>query len=115
MLRTFVVPQLQHRQCLTSTIFMQDGAPSHIHRFVKALLLQYFTDESVISRSFSNPWPSRSPDLTSCDFWLWGHLKNLIYHGDVATLNELKNSITLHARSITTDQPLNTLSIALKF
>ncbi|GBM37664.1 hypothetical protein AVEN_9954-1 [Araneus ventricosus] len=65
---------------------------------------EIFTDERVISRSFSNPWPSRSSDLTQCDFWLCGHLKNLVYRADVPTLDDLKNSITLHVRSITTDQ-----------
>ena len=24
-------------------------------------------------------WPSRSPDLTVCDFHLWGYLKNKVY------------------------------------
>ncbi|GFX82637.1 hypothetical protein TNCV_1193121 [Trichonephila clavipes] len=24
-------------------------------------------------------WPSRSPDLTLCDFWLWGFLKDNAY------------------------------------
>ncbi|GFU38724.1 uncharacterized protein TNCV_970551 [Trichonephila clavipes] len=24
-------------------------------------------------------WPPRSPDLSSLDYFLWGHLKNLIY------------------------------------
>lgn len=104
MLQTFVVPQLQGMRVLTSTIFMQDGAPPHIHESVKALLLQHFTDERVISRFFRNPWPPRSPDLNPCDFWLWGHLKSVVYRGGVATLNDLKNSITLHVRSITTDQ-----------
>ncbi|GBO05553.1 hypothetical protein AVEN_208219-1 [Araneus ventricosus] len=63
-----------------------------------------FTDERVIIRFFSNPWPLLLPDLTPCDFWLCGHLKNLVDRGDVATLDDLENSITLHVRSITTDQ-----------
>ncbi|GBN54442.1 hypothetical protein AVEN_225967-1 [Araneus ventricosus] len=63
-----------------------------------------FTDERVISRFLSNPRPPLLPDLTPCDFWLCGHLKNLVYRGDVATLDDLQNSITLHVRSITTDQ-----------
>ena len=54
-----------------------------------------------ISRFFHNQWPLLSPILSSCDFWLWNHLKS---RGSVATLNDLKNSITLHVRSITTDQ-----------
>ncbi|GFX75124.1 transposable element tc3 transposase [Trichonephila clavipes] len=102
MLQTFVVPQLLQRRVLASTIFMQDGAPSHIHGSVKALLLQHFSEGRVISLSLPNPWPPRSLHLTQCDFWLWGYLKSLVYHGGVATLNNLKNSIVLHVRSLTT-------------
>ena len=25
------------------------------------------------------PWPARSPDLNPLDFWLWGHLKAMVY------------------------------------
>ncbi|GFV33780.1 hypothetical protein TNCV_4568951 [Trichonephila clavipes] len=46
----------------------------------------------------------RSPYLTLCDFWLWGHLKSVVSCGGVATLNDLKNSIMLHVQSPTTDQ-----------
>lgn len=75
MLQTFVVPQLQQRQCLTEMVFMQDGAPSHSGRAVQQFLRQHFTDDRVISRYFHMAWLPRSPDLTQCDFWLWGYLK----------------------------------------
>ncbi|GFY78018.1 uncharacterized protein TNIN_20721 [Trichonephila inaurata madagascariensis] len=41
--------------------------------------------------------------FTGSNFWLWGYLKSLVYLGGVATLNDLKNSITFHARSLTID------------
>ncbi|GFY09920.1 uncharacterized protein TNCV_3698821 [Trichonephila clavipes] len=94
---------------------MQDGALPHIHESVKALLLQHFTEERVISRFCPNSWLPRSPDPTSCDFGLWAYLKTQVYFGGVAMLNDLKNSITLHVRSLSDDLVLNTLSIALKF
>ncbi|GFX99874.1 uncharacterized protein TNCV_259111 [Trichonephila clavipes] len=56
---------------------MQDGAPPHITRCVKDVLKHHFTEERVISRQFRHLWPPRSPDLNPCDFWLWGHLKQL--------------------------------------
>ncbi|GFW68881.1 uncharacterized protein TNCV_2917801 [Trichonephila clavipes] len=31
-----------------------------------------------IGRSGLVPWPPRSPDLSSLDCFLWGHLKNLV-------------------------------------
>ncbi|GFU68126.1 uncharacterized protein TNCV_247901 [Trichonephila clavipes] len=46
----------------------------------------------------------RSPDLNLCDFWLWGYLKNLAYRGRLVTLEDLKDSIALHVRSISVDQ-----------
>ncbi|GBO04106.1 hypothetical protein AVEN_203795-1 [Araneus ventricosus] len=51
--------------------FMQDGAPPHIARQVQEMFLSYFGDDLLISRGFSTVWPSRSPDLNPCDFWLW--------------------------------------------
>ncbi|GFX66586.1 uncharacterized protein TNCV_1794971 [Trichonephila clavipes] len=49
-------------------------------------------------------WPPRSLDLNPCDFRLWGYLKNLVYGGRLITLADLKDSITLHVRSISVDQ-----------
>ncbi|GFU58804.1 uncharacterized protein TNCV_904631 [Trichonephila clavipes] len=45
-----------------------------------------------------------SRDLNPCDFWLWGYLKNFVYRGRLMTLADLKDSITLHVRSISVDQ-----------
>ncbi|GFU07433.1 histone-lysine N-methyltransferase SETMAR [Trichonephila clavipes] len=57
---------------------MQDGAPPHITRCVTDVPKHHFTEERVISRQFRHLWPPRSPDLNPCDFWLWGHLKQLV-------------------------------------
>ena len=103
MLQTFVIPQLQQRNCLQQTIFMQDGAPPHISNKVKQLLRQNFTDDRVISRSFPVAWPPRSPDLTPCDFWLWGYLKSQVYIGGVSNLSILKDNITKTVRNIPRD------------
>ena len=32
-----------------------------------------------IGRGEPIPWPPRSPDLNPLDFYLWGHLKALVY------------------------------------
>ena len=34
-------------------------------------------------------WPPRSPDLTSLDFFLWGHVKSLVYATPVETVEDL--------------------------
>ncbi|GFT87386.1 uncharacterized protein TNCV_413741 [Trichonephila clavipes] len=57
---------------------MQDGAPPHITRCDKDVLKHHFTEERVISRQFLHLRPPRSPDPNPWDFWLWGHLRQLV-------------------------------------
>jgi len=38
-------------------------------------------------------WPARSPDLTPCDFFLWGYLKAEVYKQRPQTLKALKEAI----------------------
>ncbi|GFU40802.1 uncharacterized protein TNCV_2466321 [Trichonephila clavipes] len=104
MLENFVAPQMLQHQCLDTITFMQDEAPPHIGLCVQQFLRQHFTNDRVISRAFPTAWPPRSPDLNPCDFWLWGYIKNLVHRGRLITLEDLKDSITLHVRSISVDQ-----------
>ena len=39
------------------------------------------------------PWAPYSPDLTPCDFFLWGYVKSKVYQTKPADLNELKARI----------------------
>ncbi|GFX34772.1 uncharacterized protein TNCV_2514871 [Trichonephila clavipes] len=94
-----LIPDLQARQCLSRIIFMQDGAPPHITCCVTDVLKHHFTEERVISRQFRHMWPPRSPDLNPCDFWLWGHLKQLVSCDQPNTLPDLKDSISRHVLS----------------
>ncbi|GFV37595.1 uncharacterized protein TNCV_4982171 [Trichonephila clavipes] len=93
LLRNKIIPDLQTRQCLSRIMFMQDGAPPHITRCVKGVLKHYFKEECVISRQFIHLWPPRLPDLNPCDFWLWGHLRQLVNCDQPRTLPDLKDSI----------------------
>ncbi|GBM87610.1 hypothetical protein AVEN_119538-1 [Araneus ventricosus] len=70
LLKSQLIPALQQRGCVDSTIFMQDGAPPHIATPVKQLLNLHFGDERIISRYFPTAWSQLSPDLNPCDFWL---------------------------------------------
>ncbi|GFV42205.1 uncharacterized protein TNCV_3164361 [Trichonephila clavipes] len=72
MLQNRNIPSLADKHLLERTIFMQDGAPPHIARRVKDLLRMSFGDDRVLSRHFHHAWPPRSPDLSPCDYWLWG-------------------------------------------
>jgi len=38
-------------------------------------------------------WPPRSPDLTPLDYYLWGHMKTLVYETKVDSRPALRNRI----------------------
>ena len=35
------------------------------------------------------PWPTRSPDLTHLDYFLWGSMKNMVYYTSVTSEEDL--------------------------
>ena len=72
--------------------FPQDGATSHTACVTIDLLKSKF-GERVISRNGPVEWPPRSRDLTPLDFFLWGHIKSLVYANKLATLDDLKDNI----------------------
>ena len=53
----------------------QDGAPVHGLIEVRGRLNGVFGNDRVIGLGHNVEWPPRSPDLTPCDFFLWGYLK----------------------------------------
>ncbi|GBM41523.1 hypothetical protein AVEN_32328-1 [Araneus ventricosus] len=68
LLRNHLIPALQQRGCVDSTIFAQDGASPHIATSVKQLLNLHFGNDRIISRHFSTAWPPPSSDLNPCAF-----------------------------------------------
>ncbi|GFU25075.1 uncharacterized protein TNCV_568301 [Trichonephila clavipes] len=103
MLQNRIIPSLADKHLLERTIFMQDGAPPHIARHVKDLLRRSFGDDRVLSRHFHHAWPPRSPDLSPCDYWLWGYLKSQVYCDRPTSLGMLKDNIRLQCLTITPD------------
>ena len=73
-------------------IFMQDGAPAHYAAVVREWLDEHFPGR-WIGRRGPHAWPPRSPDLTPCDFFLWGWVKTQVYSVQTTTLNELEDRI----------------------
>ena len=65
--------------------FQQDGAPAHRTNATIALLREKFGDR-VISIGSEVQWPPRSPDLSPCDSFLWGFLKQLVYNKKMSSL-----------------------------
>jgi hypothetical protein len=58
--------------------YQQDGAPPHYAVIVRRYLDEVFPNRWV-GRRGQTEWPTRSPDLTSLDFYLWGYLKSKVY------------------------------------
>lgn len=76
---------------------MQDGAPPHHTVAVHSFLDEHFASRWM-GRSSANlvaplHWPPYSPDLTPCDFFLWGYIKSKVYRTQPATLDELQQRI----------------------
>lgn len=78
-------------------VFMQDGAPPHWAVAVRNWLDENFALRWMGRGSPSSPapfaWPPYSPDLTPCDFFLWGWIKSQVYTTPVASMVELRQRI----------------------
>jgi len=70
-LESFLGPELARHPVTEETFFLQDGATSHTARDSIAAVRNLFPNH-IISRYEDITWPARSPDLSACDFFLWG-------------------------------------------
>ena len=81
---------------------MQDGAPPHFSCFVTDVLNERFPD-AWIGRGGPIPWPSRSPDLSPFDFFLWEYIKNIVYAEKIRNIQHLQDRITSAIETVTRD------------
>ena len=65
-------------------------------------LRQMFPGRLISLRGDVN-WPARSPDLTPCDFFLWGYLKSKVYIKRPNTMEDLINNIEAEIGRILAD------------
>jgi hypothetical protein len=86
MLNEFVLPQLavhfgnQHWEDMFRGLWWaQDGAPAHRLIAVRDRLNAVFGNNRTIGLGHDVEWPPRSPDLTPCDFFMWGYLKDKVF------------------------------------
>ena len=95
MLQGFVWPKIKQKRLY----FQQDGAAAHY-----AITVREWLDAKMPNRwiGWRSPfeWPARSPDLTPCDFRLWGYLKQIVYQNQSTTLEELQDRIRMACREI---------------
>jgi len=74
MLQDFFIPRLQGLPVNKITYFQQDGATSHTAKIAMNILRPLLPGHLI-----SIAWPAISPDLSVCDFYLWGYLKSVVY------------------------------------
>lgn len=100
MLRNFLIPKLRQLRVNRKRIwFQQDGATAHTADDSMRVLKRMFPHH-VISRFGDVNWPARSPDLSACDFFLWGYLKSKVYVHKPRDLNDLKEAIRAEISAI---------------
>jgi hypothetical protein len=79
--------------------FQHDGAPPHFACVARERLNELFEDR-WIGRGGPVPWPARSPDLNPMDFFLWGHVKSVVYNTPPASMAELQQRISVACGTI---------------
>jgi hypothetical protein len=57
----------------------QDGAPAHRLVKVRDQRNAVFGNNRIIGLGHHVEWPPRSPDLTLCDLFLWGYIKDKVF------------------------------------
>ena len=68
-------------------------------RMARQFLNQHFANK-WIGRGGPIAWPARSPDLNPLDFYLWGHLKSIVYATSIENAEILRNRIEQGFRQI---------------
>jgi hypothetical protein len=81
--------------------FQQDSTTALTARNSMQRLRDAFDDEQIISQGL---WPPRSPNLSVCDFHLWGNLKGKVYKNNPRTADAPKTEIRNTMRSINGDK-----------
>ena len=80
MLENWLMPQLNEDS--NDYIFQQDGSPAHykdVWGYLNRNLPQRWRGRTRKDEDALMRWPPRSPDLTPCDFFFWGFVKDTVF------------------------------------
>ena len=88
--------------------WFQDGAPPHRAIVVRDRLNELFGDQ-VVALYHNQEWPPRSPDLTPCDFFLWGYIKSRVYRSPPNDVFDLRNRIIREFELLDRNMVLNAM------
>ena len=97
-LETVVWPAVRRR----GLTFQQDGAPAHYSLRVRQWLEKKFPGRWIGRRGPIN-WPPRSPDLTPCDYFLWGWMKERVYRDRATSTAQLRELIRTACSELSAD------------
>ena len=76
----------------------------YVLRFLNETLPQRWIGRTGPKDLALHSWPPRSPDMTPCDFFLWGYIKERVCVPPLpADLDELTNRITAAVKSVAED------------
>jgi hypothetical protein len=105
MLENWLLPQMNINY--DDYILQLDTANPNVHTNVRVLLNRVLPHR-WIGRAANGDnllaWPPRSPDLTPCDFFLWGSVKDSVHVSPFPTpIQELRDWITHALQAITQD------------
>ena len=81
----------------------QDGAPAHTALDIRDWLAEFFQNH-IIALHHNPEWPPRSPDLTPCDFFLWGYVKSRVFVTPPASVDDLRQRIIHEIDHVKRDQ-----------
>jgi len=100
MLEDYVWPIVSGLENIDELVFMHDSPPPRFELSVGAWLDQKFPGR-WLGRRGPHECPARSPDLTPCDFFLWGWAKEEVYRAEPCTMEQLEDRI----RNVITNVP----------
>ena len=83
-------------------LYQHDGATPYSTNAVRNYLNEVFPDR-WIGRNGPILWPARSPDLTPLDYFLWGHIKGIVYSTTVRDQEECHQRILRAFESVDED------------
>ena len=90
-----MIKQKLRQDKFSQAIWQQDGAKPHQAHIVMDWLDKVFDKRMLALKARQGFfWSPASPDMNPCDFFLWGFMKDHVYHPMPATTMELKQKIT---------------------
>jgi len=85
---------MQGAKHVDATYFQQNGTRPYTTNVVLDVLYDVYGNHVLLNRlpecfQCGWSWPPCSPDMNPCRYFLWGYLRNSMYHTNPNTVQEL--------------------------